>query len=192
MKVRPPARVLRFVILACGVTLSLGLAGCGKSSNPPTAENNGVYETAGNISYQLQVSRQLNQYATEDSSYVKGVAANESSLSSNQLWYGVFMWAKNQTNSPQRTTDSFDIVDTTGNRYYPVALNPALNPFAWTAQTLSPGSIEPAPDTVAGDGPTQGGLLLFKLNESVYSNRPLTLEIRSPAGRVEATISLDL
>jgi hypothetical protein len=192
LKVRLPARSSRLTALACGAALSLGLAACGKQNNPSSAENNGVYEQAGNITYQLEISRQLNQYSTEDSAYVKGVPAGQASLTPNQLWYGVFLWAKNQTNSPQRTTDNFDIVDTEGNHYYPLTLNTSLNPFAWTAQTLPPGGTEPTPDSVASDGPTQGALLLFKLNESVYSNRPLTLEIRSPGGRVEATISLDL
>ncbi len=168
------------------------MAACGKQNNPSSAENNGVYEQAGNVTYQLQISRQLNQYSTEDSAYVKGVPAGQGSLSPSQLWYGVFLWAKNQTNSPQRTTNNFDIVDTEGNHYYPVTLNAGLNPFAWTAQTLPPGGTEPGPNTVASDGPTQGALVLFKLNESVYSNRPLKLEIRSPGGRVQATVSLDL
>jgi hypothetical protein len=192
LKVRLFVRPSRLASLACGVVLALGLAACGKTNNPSSAENNGVYEQAGNVTYQLEVSRQLNQYSTEDSAYVKGVPAGQGSIGTSDLWYGVFLWAKNQTNSPQRTTDNFDIVDTVGNHYYPLTLNTSLNPFAWTAQTLPPGATEPAPDTVAGDGPTQGGLLLFKLNESVYSNRPLTLEIRSPSGQVQARISLDL
>jgi hypothetical protein len=192
LKVRLPDRFLRSVALACGVALSLGLGGCGKENNPSSAENAGVYEQAGNVTYQLEISRQLNQYSTEDSQYVKGVSSTDASLGPSALWYGVFLWAKNQTNSPQRTTDNFDIVDTRGDHYYPVALNRTVNPFAWSAQTLPPGATEPGADTVASDGPTQGGLLLFKLNESVYSDRPLMLEIRSPSGKIEATISLDL
>jgi hypothetical protein len=35
-------------------------------------------------------------------------------------------------------------------------------------------------------------LLLFKLNTSVYDNRPLILEILGPTRRVWGTISLDL
>ena len=192
MSVRTP-RLLRTTALVCGVVLSLGLAGCGRQNNPSSAENDGVYETAGNVTYQLEISRQLNQYSTEDSQYVKGVPAADKTLGPSALWYGVFLWAKNQSNSPQRTTDAFDIVDTEGHHYYPIPLNTSLNPFAWTAQTLQPDGIEPAPSTIAADGPTQGGLLLFKLNESVYSDRPLMLEIRSQTtNKVEATISLDL
>jgi hypothetical protein len=172
--------------------LALGLAACGRESNPPSAENDGVYETAGNVTYQLQISRQLNQYSTEDSNYVKGVPLGQSGLTPTQLWYGVFLWGWNQTKVPVRTTDNFDIVDTTGQHFYPIPLNATLNPWAWTARTLAPNATEPAPDTPASWGPTQGGLVLFKLPDTVYSNRPILLEIRSPSGRLEAHISLDL
>jgi hypothetical protein len=192
LKVRLPTRLRRLTVLACAGALSLGLAACGKENNPPSAENNGVYETAGNVTYQLQVSRQLNQYSIEDSSYVKGVPLGQGSVTPAQLWYGVFMWAWNQTKVPQTTTSNFDIVDTTGRHYHPLRLNRALNPFAWTAQRLAPNAIQPTPGTVASNGPTQGGLLLFKLPQSVYVDRPLELEIRSPSGRLEAHISLDL
>jgi hypothetical protein len=193
LRLRFPARLIRATALAGAVALSLGLAGCGKENNPTSAENDGVYEQAGNVTYQLELSRQLNQYSTEDSQYVKGLPTTDQTLGPSALWYGVFLWAKNQTKSPQRTTADFDIVDTEGHHYQPIPLNTSLNPFAWTARTLQPDGIEPAESTIAANGPTQGGLLLFKLNESVYSDRPLTLEIRSPTtNRVEATISLDL
>lgn len=183
----------RLGVLACTLALAFGLAACGKSNDPPTGENNGVYVTAGPITYQLQISRQLNQYATEDRQYVAGLPSGTSAtLSPTQLWYGVFLWAKNQTNRPQKTTDNFDIVDTQGDHYYPIAVNPSLNPYAWTAESLPPGQTEPAPDTAASFGPTQGGLLLFKLDTSVYDSRPLTLEIKGPSGRIWGTIELDL
>ncbi len=124
-----------------------------------------MYVDAGPITYQLQVSRQLNQYATEDRQYLVGLPAGTSSLTPDQLWYGVFLWAKNQTERrPHTTADNFTIVDTQGDHYHPIPLNPSLNPYAWTPQSLAPGAIEPAPDTTASFGPTQGGLLLFKLN----------------------------
>jgi hypothetical protein len=180
------------VVLVCGALLLLGVAGCGRVADPPSDENDGVYEQAGNITYQLQISRQLNQYSTEDSGYVKGMPPADSTLLPSQLWFGVFLWAKNQTHSDQTTTSNFDIIDTTGRHYYPLPLNRTLNPYAWMAQTLSPGATEPTPGSTAFYGPTQGRLLLFKLSEGVYSNRPLTLEIRSPGGTLETTITLDL
>jgi hypothetical protein len=192
LKARFPARLSRLAVLASVAALGLGLAACGRESNPPSAENDGVYETAGNVTYQLQISRQLNQYSTEDSNYVKGVPLGQASITPAQLWYGVFLWGWNQTEVPQRTTDNFDIVDTTGQHYYPLPLNTTLNPWAWTVRTLAPNGTEPAPDTPASWAPTQGGLVLFKLPDTVYSNRPLELEIRSSSGRLEAHISLDL
>jgi hypothetical protein len=176
----------------CAALLLLVLAGCGKSNHPATAENDGVYVQAGPITYQLEVSRELNQYATEDSQYLKGLPSGDASLTTNEEWYGVFLWAKNQTNHPVATSNNFDIVDTQGHHYQPVAVSPTANPYAWTTQTLEPGAVEPGPDTTASFGPTQGGLLLFKLNTSVYDNRPLTLEIRGPTQKVWGTISLDL
>lgn len=190
----PIARPRTLVRGACAVALVLGLGACGKSNHPSTAENNGVYITAGPLTYQLQVSRELNQYATEDRQYIAGLPTGSGGLSPSQEWYGVFLWAKNQTKKPVKSTDNFDIVDTQGKHYYPVAVNPQVNPYAWTAQSLAPGATEPGPDTAASFGPTQGALLLFKLDTSVYDNRPLTLEIRgpNPQRKLWGTIELDL
>jgi hypothetical protein len=186
------ARLRRFGILVCLLGTALGLSACGKSNTPPTSENNGVYVTAGPITYQLQISRQLNPYSTEDRTYITGLPVAQATLGPTQMWYGVFLWAKNQTSRPERSTDAFDIVDTEGTHYYPLTVNPQLNDYAWTAQSLAPGATQPAPDTPASWGPTQGELLLFKLPNAVYDNRPLTLEIRSPTRKLWGAISLDL
>jgi hypothetical protein len=190
------ARLRSLSIAAGALSLALGVSACGHSNHPPTAENDGVYVTAGPVTYQLQVSRELNPYATEDRQYITGLPSGAASLAPTQEWYGVFLWAKNQTHQPQLTSGNFDIVDTQGRHYYPVSLNPSANGYAWTSQSLAPGAIEPGPDTTASFGPTQGGLLLFKLDTSsgtgVYDNRPLTLEIRGPQQQLLGTISLDL
>jgi hypothetical protein len=185
-----PAR--RIPVLAGVAVLAVGLAACGKTNQPSSLENDGVYIQAGSLTYQLQVSRELNQYAVEDAQYLKGLPAGAGSVNAGQIWYGVFLWATNQTKQSQVSTNNFDIVDTEGHHYYPLTVNPALNGYAWTSQTLAPGAIEPAPDTTASFGPTQGGLLLFRLNDSVYDNRPLTLEIRGPSQQLLGTVSLDL
>jgi hypothetical protein len=168
------------------------VAGCGQEARPPTANNNGVYVQAGPITYQLQISRELNPFSTEDSQYLAGLPRHASSLKPDELWYGVFLWAKNQTEQAQTTTDTFDIVDTQGTRYYPLRLNRALNQYAWSARTLQRSQTEPPADTTGSFGPTQGGLLLFKLNTSVYSNRPLTLQIYAPGEARPSSIALDL
>ena len=108
------------------------------------------------------------------------------------MWYGVFLQAKNQTDAAAKSTDTFDIVDTQGNKYYPLQLNASENPYAWQSMTLEPSARQPVADTTASFGPTQGQLLLFKLPTQVYSNRPLTLQIHAPGQSTPSTISLDL
>jgi hypothetical protein len=181
------------VALACAVALA-GCGGVGNHANATEAgaDNNGAYITVGNMTYQLQVSRQLNQAEVEDHQYLTGLPAGTQRPTSAQFWYGVFLWAQNKTNSPKATSDSFDIVDTQGNRYYPLALNSSINQYAWLSQTLGPQETEPGADTTAGAGPTGGGLLLFKLGTAVYANRPLLLEIHQPGVSKPSTISLDL
>jgi hypothetical protein len=183
------------IVSACGshtVHNARGISGAG-AVGAADANNNGNYVRAGTMTYQLQVSRELNQYSPEDSEYIKGLPKGETKLAGNQLWYGVFMWAKNETNHTLSTTDNFDIVDTQGNKYYPVKLNVGANPFAWSAQPLAPGAVEPNPTSLAGYGPTGGRLVLFKLGNSIYDNRPLTLQIRAPStNKLLGTISLDL
>jgi hypothetical protein len=173
--------------------MSLGLAACGKESHPTVADadNDGFYVDAGHVTYQLQVSRQLNQYSTEDSQYLTGLPAGATRPKPDEFWYGVFLWAKNQSSTPQTTTDTFDIVDTQGNKYYPVAVDTALNPYGWRSLTLAPSATEPGLDTTASQGPTQGGLVLFKLPTTVYANRPLSFQIHT-SGVAQPTISLDL
>ena len=184
----------RLWILVCALAASLGLAACGRESHPTVAdaENDGFYVDAGPITYQLEVSRQLNQFSTEDAQYLTGLPAGTAAPKPNELWYAVFLWAKNQGSQPARTADSFDIVDTQGDKYFPIQLNNSQNPYAWKPLTLAPSATEPGLDTTAIQGPTQGRLLLFKLNTSVYSNRPLTLQIHAAGQSQPSTISLDL
>jgi hypothetical protein len=181
----------RLWIIVCAVGLVVGLAACGQEDRPPSELNNGVYVDAGPITYQLQISRELNQYAVEDRQYLAGLPAGSETLGPNQLWYGVFLWAKNQTDHPQTTAKSFVIVDSSHHFYYPIELNAELNAYAWSPQLLEPSGVQPVPNTTAYYGPTGGNLLLFKLPTSVYSNRPLTLQISPNTGKA-GEISLDL
>jgi hypothetical protein len=189
-----PVSPRRYWILACLLVMSLGLAACGREAHPTVADadNDGFYVDAGPITYQLQISRQLNQYNTEDRQYLQGLPAGTLPPKPDELWYAVFLWAKNQGDKPAATTDNFTIVDTQGNTYFPIHLNPLQNPFAWTSQVLLPDASEPGLDTIANQGPTQASLLLFKLPTTVYSDRPLTLKIHVPGQAEASTISLNL
>jgi hypothetical protein len=187
------------LLLAIGV-LAVGVSGCGLAGRPAKPANvsqdelsNGgePYFWSGPITYQVQVSRQLNPFDSYDVQYLSGVQGAQS-ISSQQFWYGVFLWAKNQSGHIATTTDKFELVDSAGDVYMPTALNPAVNPYAWTAQSLSPDGIEPVADSAASDSSPGGGLILFKLNQSVYSNRPLTLKVFAPGAKKASSVSLDL
>jgi hypothetical protein len=180
-------------MFAASLVLALGLAACGnKEAHPHVADNEGFYVDAGKITYQVQLSRELNQYNIEDMEYLKGLPPGTAAPRPDEEWFGVFLGAWNQTHTPALTAGNFDLVDTQGNRYNALPLDPNVNPYAWTPMLLKPGGRVPVPDSVAYFGPTQGSLLLFKINVTAYSNRPLILEIRGPAGQVLATVSIDL
>ncbi len=197
--------VRRLWILASTLVVALAVAACGSSSSvQPTTQpaaltghevgneiNDGSYIQAGPITYQLQISRELNPYSIQDKPYVQGLPAGFTPPDANQLWYGVFLWAKNQHHKAYRTSDNFKIVDTEGITYYPIKLNPALNPYAWQATTLPYEGTYPVEDSTQAEGESQGGLLLFKLNSSAYADRPLTLYILNQSGQKLGSISLD-
>jgi hypothetical protein len=195
--------VRRLSIIVCALALALAATACGSSKHASSKpgqltghevgnlENDGSYIQAGPITYQLEVSRELNPYSIQDGPYVKGLPAGYAPPNANQLWYGVFLWAKNQHHKTYRTSDNFEIVDTQGNTYYPIKLNSALNPWAWQATTLPYEGVYPGENSVQSEGESQGGLLLFKLNISAYANRPLTLYVLNPHGTKLGSISLD-
>jgi hypothetical protein len=180
-------------VLAAALLLAVGLSACGaRGGQATTADSEGFYVRAGEITYQVQLSRQLNPYSVEDRTYLTGLPPGTTPPTPNEMWFAVFLWAKNQTDRPAATTDTFDITDTTGVTYRPISLNPNVNPFAWTRQLLQPLATVPAPGSIASFGPTQGSELLFKVNSSVYSNRPLTLVIHAAGQPHPSTVTLDL
>jgi hypothetical protein len=188
-------RARRLWTVACAVTLALGIAACGhKQAHPHVADanNNGGYVDAGPITYQLQISRELNPYSDEDALYLAGLPPGTVNPGPTHFWYGVFLWAVNQTHHVATTANDFEIIDTQGNVYHPIPLDTGVNQYAWRSTLLAPLGTQPAPDTAAYYGPTQGQVLVFKLADTAYSNRPLTLFILSPTGRKAAAISLDL
>ena len=200
-------RRLRTAVAAFALVLAVG--GCATSSydthhqqpGHPLAghevadqQDDGTYVSAGAITYQLEISRQLNPYGVEDRQYFTGLpkGMTPGSLNPQQLWYGVFLWAKNQHHAPHITSDRFQIQDTMGRVYRPIKLDAAINPFAWTSTKLAYGETEPGEDESATQFFTGGKLLLFKLSTSIYSNRPLVLYILSPTNKKIGQISLDL
>ncbi|MDE3132420.1 MAG: hypothetical protein KGL16_14810 [Acidobacteriota bacterium] len=194
------ARPLRLPLLLAVAVLAAGVSGCGLTNRPAKpagvsqdALSNGgePYFWTGPVTYQVQVSRQLNPFDSYDVQFLSGVHGAQS-LGPQQFWFGVFLWAKNQSGRIVTTADRFELVDSAGDVYTPTPLNAGVNAYAWTQQRLSPDGIEPVADSAASDSSPGGGLILFKLNQSVYSNRPLTLKVFAPGSTRASNVSLDL
>lgn len=192
-------KMLRLVLLLAVGVLAVGLSGCSLDnrtvetgvSQEELSAGGEPYFNVGPVTYQVQVSRQINPFDPVDVQYFAGVQ-NAQTLPGNQFWFGVFMWAKNQTGVDRKTTDSFKLVDSAGQVFMPTQLNGSVNPYAWTAQKLIPDGIEPLAGNTASNGSTGGGLVLFELPEAVYSNRPLTLLIYPYGSTKPSRVSLDL
>lgn len=186
----------RFLFLPAALLLALGLAACGGHKQPTQhGEGEGAYIQAGPLVYQVQMSRELNPANVEDVEYLEGLPTGEPALAGDEEWFGVWLRVQNATDEVHPSAENFKIVDTIGTEYEPVEL-PATNAFSYQPallQTEDEGQpVYPDPESGAAAGPIQGSMLLFKLNTSVYSNRPVELEIESPEGGEPSTVVLDL
>jgi hypothetical protein len=178
---------------------ALALGACGESHTRVTtgtyagaSGKNAPYLNVGPLEYEVQLSRELNPYDTEDSNYLLGLTPAQRVLHPGEEWFGVFMQVYNNTSSPHPVATSFTVSDTQRNTYYPLTLGPA-NLFAYRPGILPANGRLPELNTVAANGPTQGALLLYKIKVLSLSNRPLTFKIVGPGGPTEiASAELDV
>jgi hypothetical protein len=186
--------------LAALVALAvLALGACGESHTRVTtgtyageSGKNAPYLNVGPLVYEVQLSRELNPYDTEDSSYLVGLTPAQRRLAPGEEWFAVFMQVYNHRSTSHPVATSLTISDTQGNTYYPV-IPDATNPFAYRAGAIPPESRIPALGTVAANGPIQGAVLLYKLKLVSLENRPLTLKIVDPVDPVQtASAELDV
>jgi hypothetical protein len=140
---------------------------------------NAPYLDVGPLIYEVQLSRQLNPYDTEDANYLQGLSPADSRLAPGQEWFGVFMQVYNNHSVPHLAAQAPTIIDTQNNVYTPVVPN-RTNPFAYRGGLVPAHGRLPVLDTTASNGPTQGVLLLYKIHIVSLDNRPLTLQIVDP------------
>jgi hypothetical protein len=191
-------RILRLTALVAVLAAALLLSGCsltarkvltGVSQDELTAGPE-PYFNVGGITYQIQESRQLNAYS-DDVEYFAGLK-NAQSIPGSDYWYGVFIWAKNQQKRRLTTASKFVLTDSAGNSYQSTKLNPNVNPWGCYATQLAQNDIEPNPDSIASSGTTGGCMVLFRLPDATYQNRPLTLHIYAQGASKAASVDLDL
>jgi hypothetical protein len=187
------SRALRLLAVLAGVAAGLALAGCGSpqvTGIGVAATDEGTYLTVGHLKYQVQLSRQINPYDTEDRDYLKGLPPGLS-LGTSDIWFGVFMRVENDTSAVHAATSDYSITDTQRNTWRPVRLNLGQNLFAYHARTLGPTELLPNPESIAGSNAIRGELLLFKIPVADLQNRPLVLHIIQ-SGSPTASMELDL
>jgi hypothetical protein len=201
---RAPARAdggsrVVWVLALFALLAALALGACGESHTRVTTGTyaggggkNAPYLNVGPLIYQVQISRQLNPYNTEDSSYLLGLTPAQSRLNPGEEWFGVFVQVYNESTIPHPAATDFAVADTQGNVYHSVIPGPA-NLFAYRGGVVPANSQIPALNTVAASGPTQGELLLYKIKVESLDNRPFTLTIVDPHDRTQtASAELDV
>ena len=105
-------RVLRPLIIGLALVAGLAVAGCGNKEEVRLhAETEGPYIDFGPVKYQVQMSRELNAADAEDRYYVKGLPEGTSRLSPEQVWFGVWMRAENESDGPVPAVRDFEITD---------------------------------------------------------------------------------
>lgn len=191
---------LRKLPLVLGALLAaLLLAACGDSHTKVSTGTyageggkNAPYLNVGPLIYEVQLSRQLSPYNTEDAAYLEGLTPAERKLEPGQEWFAVFVQVYNNSNQELTDASDFTISDTQENIYTPLTLG-ASNEFAYRPGPVAPKNQIPTPNTVADSLGTQGALLLFKIQIVSLDNRPLILKIADPEDPSEgASAELDV
>jgi hypothetical protein len=189
-RVRRPL-ILLVVLLAGG-----GLAACGKHLDEDAKviqiENEGLYLPLGELKYQVQGSRQLNEDDIQDRALLAGVPAAQQGLKADEVWFGVFLQVENQSDEPLRPASDIEIVDTQEDVFKPLELE-QTNQFAYRPEDQIPGGqLAPEQDTPGFNTANQGSMLLFKLTLDALDNRPLELKIESSTTDQTGIIDLDV
>ena len=170
------------------VVAALAIAGCGGEEERTVAETEGLYLDVGGLKYQVQLSRYMNPNDVEDRDYFAGLPETTPQPAADETWFGVWVRVQNVSDDAHRSAGQWEIHDTQDNIYRPVPLD---SPFAYRAGTVPPKTVWPLPDSAAGQGAEQGQLLLFKIANESFQNRPLELVFRAGQGE-EGTYDLDV
>lgn len=185
----------RTAVLALTAALALGVSACGAEKHSDAdrapAASEALYTDAGGLTYQVQLSRQLNPRDPEDADYFRPLTPEQASTQKGQVWFGVFLRVENQTKQALPSAREFTVQDTQHNVFRPMPAG--QNAFAYRPEVIPPKGFLPNPERLQAYAGTQGALLLFKLPLGSLNNRPLELAIKNPSDtRRAARIDLDV
>lgn len=190
----------KLALLGLLLVLALALSACSDNSHTRVTTGtyagesgqNAPYLNVGPLIYEVQLSRQLNPYDTEDASYLADLTPAQAKLEPGEEWFAVFMQVYNESSVPHPAATDISISDTQENVYTPI-VPPITNEFAYRAGLVLPKDRIPALDTVAANGPIQGAVLLYKIKVVSLDNRPLEIKIVDPTNPTQtASAELDV
>ena len=168
--------------------------GCGGGTGVvTTAETEGLYLDINGLKYQIEMSRYMNPSDVEDREYLVGLPESSQPPTEDEIYFGVWVRVENVSESETRPAASvWEVHDTQENIYRPIPLDTDVNPFAFEAIDVPPKTVLPLTTSAAGQGPVQGSLLLFKIRNEAFQNRPLELVFSNGGGGEEGTYDLDV
>ncbi|HEX2160417.1 MAG TPA: hypothetical protein VHF88_01175 [Thermoleophilaceae bacterium] len=167
-------------LVACALSLALagGLAACGSDHEALGVEEparEGLAIDIGGLDYNVFITRELNLAITPDKDYYEGPPPEPG-----HNLFGVFIQVCNLGEETLPSAEEFKVTDNQGVEFEPIDL-PEDNAFAYNPRELAPEQCIPEDGSVAQQGPTAGSMLLFDFPLENTENRPLELEITSPA-----------
>jgi hypothetical protein len=175
-----------FVLGLVALLAAVPLAGCGEKEGQDALEAvEGEPLELDGLIYNVAITRFLNPALTSDVEYLLGHDAEPVGKS----YLGVFLLITNEDDDDEApSADGYTVSDTSGRTFEPL---PSESPYALEiGATVGADSTLPPPDTTAAEGPIQGSMLLFLVDDDVSENRPLELEIES--GSETGTVELDI
>ena len=182
---RPTTRLGVASVLAAALVVGVLLSGCETSPESDLSVEEGQPMKLGDLLYNVQISRFLNPRDPEDEAYLAG----QPPPPNNKLYLGVFMLIENEADTAQDVPADFKVVDTEGTEFTPI---PSNSLFALELGGKVPGDEQlPEPESTAANGPIQGAMVLFMIDEATTEDRPLTLDIPSSAGSA-GEVELDI
>jgi hypothetical protein len=177
---------MKIAFAAALATGLIGLTGCKINKDDLSDLEEGESFELGELRWNVLYDRFLNIKQVEDADYAGSLGPPPAGTD----YFGVFVLIDNKTEDPQPLPEmsSFKITDSTGAEYAPIASEGKFEfPYGGT---IEPHAEVPDPDSTAANGPVQGLLLLFDLNQDVTESRPLQFHIRGSGD--EAVVKLDL
>ena len=185
------ARLLRTAVATA--LFAVFATGCGGGTGVvTTAETEGLYLDINGLKYQIEMSRYMNPNDIEDREYLVGLPESSAPPTEDEIYFGVWVRVENVSETETRPAASvWEIHDTQENIYRPLPIDPDVNPFVFEPVDVPPKTVLPLATSAAGQGPTQGLLLLFKIRNESFQNRPLELVFGGSQGE-RGTYDLDI